>query len=239
MRPPELKNMAPATRIITALDVATGTVAMDLIDQLAPEGAKWFKVGHELISAGVAGVVTSYANKSGAAVFWDGKFHDIPQTVARGVEQAVKQGASMVNVMAAAGPTAMRAAVEAAGAAWLIAVTVPTSMDDAECRLVYGADVATTVRKFAEMAAEAGCHGIVCSPRDLPHLDGLEDLIKVTPGVRPIWAAAGDQKRVMTPGQAVMNGSDFVVVGRPITKPPAKMGSPVSAFKAVVDNLRA
>ncbi|HKJ71126.1 MAG TPA: orotidine-5'-phosphate decarboxylase [Gammaproteobacteria bacterium] len=209
-------------RIVTALDAPTWDAAEALVKRL-PAANRRVKVGKQLFTrAGPAAV--ERLREAGREVFLDLKFHDIPNTVAGAVAAAADIGAWMVNVHASGGPRMMEAAREALAdfrqRPWLIAVTVLTSMDAEELRAVGVADdPEAQVRRLARLAAEAGLDGVVASPREVPVLRqelGKEFLL-VTPGVRPAGADAGDQRRIATPGQAVADGADYLVVGRPLT----------------------
>ncbi len=156
-------------------------------------------------------------------VFIDGKFHDIPNTVintAKKLSKASGQGAlSVVTVHASGGKTMMEAAVRELGSR-VAAVTVLTSLSDGECRFIYGDSATKTVFAFAQMAAAAGCTYIVCSGHELAMLKGLP-LKKIVPGIRPEWyPTKGDQKRVMTPREAMDAGADYLVMGSAIRKSP-------------------
>jgi orotidine-5'-phosphate decarboxylase len=150
-------------------------------------------------------------------------------------------GVDMFNVHASCGVEAMKAAVANKGMSKVLAVTVLTSLSDEECISVFGKASQQKVLEFANMAKDAGVDGLICSPKEVPLLRSrpeLKDLLLVTPGVRPEWAAAGDQKRVMTPGEAIKAGSDYLVIGRPITKPPEnKFSSPVEAAIAIAEEI--
>jgi orotidine-5'-phosphate decarboxylase len=149
----------------------------------------------------------------------------------------------MFDVHASSGLYAMRAAVEHKGASLVLAVTVLTSMDDLEVARVFGCQAENAVKRLAKLAADAKCDGIVCSPRDLEALkddDRFAGLLKVTPGVRPTWAQNNDQQRVMTPGEAIEAGADYLVIGRPITKPSAHEGRiPSLAARMIAEEIQA
>jgi orotidine-5'-phosphate decarboxylase len=232
------KFQEPQDRIIVALDVPTAADAEQLVRQLEFfVGA--FKVGLELISAIGGPNAVRCVQRAGGRVFYDGKFHDIPNTVAGAVRGVVRQGVSMLNVHCSGGIPMMRAAVENRGEAMVLGVTVLTSLDEAQTHHVYGELPRGKVLQLAFDAQAAGLDGVICSPQELALLkrEDLGNLIKVTPGVRPTWAPADDQKRVMTPGEAVAAGADYLVIGRPITKPPAGIGSPVDAVKRIVEEI--
>jgi orotidine-5'-phosphate decarboxylase len=174
-------------------------------------------------------------------VFWDGKLCDIPNTVKGASVATSRMGVRMFNVHASAGIEAVKAAVASKGNSLVLGVTVLTSIgkladDTDECVSIFGDKAGNKVLHFARMLSEAGADGIICSPKELVDLSGstaFDTLLKATPGVRPEWAAVGDQKRVMTPGEAIKAGADYLVIGRPITKPPAEIGGPVEAAKKI------
>ncbi len=167
--------------------------------------------------------------EAGAPVFLDLKFHDIPNTVAGAIRGVAPLRPAIVNVHAAGGKAMMLAALEAArdeaaklGAVppKVIAVTVLTSLGDEDLAAVgQPHKAADQVRRLAALTRECGLDGVVCSPQEIAQLRGDlgEDFLLVTPGVRPSWASAGDQKRVMAPGEAAAAGADYLVIGRPIT----------------------
>ncbi|MCZ7639161.1 MAG: orotidine-5'-phosphate decarboxylase [Verrucomicrobia bacterium] len=216
--------------VIAALDVPTAERALELAGHLAPDiGA--LKVGKELFTSAGPELVRQL-RATGAAVFLDLKFHDIPNTVARAVEAAVRLDVQMLTMHTSGGLAMMKAAVEAAEAAarqcqrpapLLLGVTVLTSLDDASLKEV-GIDrpVAAQVEWLARLAVRAGVRGLVCSPQELGLLRSVlpRDIQLVTPGIRPAGAALGDQKRTLTPRQAMAAGADWLVVGRPIVAAP-------------------
>jgi orotidine-5'-phosphate decarboxylase len=210
-------------RLIVALDVPDTASATALADRL--EGScQWFKVGLELfVAAGPA--VLEPLLKRGHSIFLDLKFHDIPNTVAGAVRSAAALGVHMMTLQAAGGPAmlaAARAALEGIlNPPELLAVTVLTSMDTAQCSAV-GIDrsPASQVELLARMGLEAGIRGFVCSPQEagsLRTLTGPEGVL-VIPGIRPAGAGIGDQKRIATPAEALRSGASYLVVGRPITQ---------------------
>jgi orotidine-5'-phosphate decarboxylase len=188
------------------------------------------KIGLELIAAQEAGLTVAHARRYGAKVFLDIKLDDIPTTVARAVHAARHLGVDLINVHATAGQRAMAEAVKAAGGSMMVAaVTVLTSLDVADLSDL-GFDVSgeyldadvvgRLVCVLAKQAAAAGIPALICSPQDLHYLrlEGLLEKFKtITPGVRPSWAGANDQKRIMTPTEALKAGADYLVIGRPIT----------------------
>lgn len=232
--------MEPKDRIIVALDVDDIAEVETLIGQLAPYvGA--FKIGLQLISRHNAVDATRYIHGQGGRVFWDGKLHDIPNTVAKAARAIAAFRVEMFNVHISGGVPMMRAAVENRGEAIVLGVTILTSLDDErhEPEHIYGAPSWTKVVQFAIDAQNAGLDGIICSPKELSLLkrQDLGNLLKVTPGVRPHWAEANDQARVMTPGEAVAAGADYLVIGRPILQPPPEIGTPVDAAKRIIEEI--
>lgn len=210
-------------RVFAALDMVDGNRAEALAGTLAGH-VDGFKVGKEFFTAnGPQGVRRIIA--LGLPVFLDLKWHDIPNTVAGAVRAALPLRLAMVNVHAAGGPAMMRAAVAAAAEAGaerplVIAVTVLTSLDDADLAAVgVSSTAAEQVVRLATLAQACGIDGVVCSPREIEPLRRAcgRDFRLVVPGIRPAWAAAGDQKRILTPAEAVTLGADDLVIGRPIT----------------------
>ena len=174
----------------------------------------------------------------GSRVFLDLKFHDIPNTVAHAVKSAAGLGVAMTTLHASGGPVMLEAAAKAAQGAelLLLAVTVLTSMDSVQLSATgISVEPKDQVLRLATLASSAGIGGIVCSPLEVTAIRGSlgNNLRIVTPGVRPTWAAAGDQKRVMTPSEAVAAGSDWLVIGRPITA----AENPKEAYAKVVAEL--
>jgi orotidine-5'-phosphate decarboxylase len=190
------------------------------------------KLGLEFFSANGARGVQQVQKASGLPIFLDLKFHDIPNTVAGAVRAACQLGVSILTLHAAGGRAMMEAAAKAATEAayefpiprpTIIAVTVLTSMDDADLAAVgVQSAVGDQVRRLAELAKVSGLDGIVCSPLEVEMLraDLGPGFKLVTPGVRPLWAAANDQKRFMSPADALKAGADYLVIGRPITAAP-------------------
>jgi orotidine-5'-phosphate decarboxylase len=228
----------PQDKIIIALDVPDTNGAMRLLDALCTPAL--CKIGLELFTAEGPSVVKAVMDR-GSSVFLDLKFHDIPNTVAHAVRSAADLGVSMTTLHASGGPVMLEAAVKAADASGnsellLLAVTVLTSMDSSQLSST-GIDVQPKeqVLRLAGLASAAGIGGIVCSPLEIKAIRGSfgDDLRIVTPGVRPSWAAVGDQKRVMTPAEAVSAGADWLVIGRPITA----AGNPKEAYAKIVAEL--
>ena len=218
------------SRIIVALDYPDAETAKLLLAQLEPERCR-IKVGKELFTAAGPEFVHSLVEQ-GFDVFLDLKFHDIPNTVAKACQAAAKLGVWMLNVHALGGPRMLDAAREALEAEshrpLLIAVTILTSMGPAELEAIgLSDDTAEHVKRLASLAKNSGLDGVVCSPQETRLLrDELgSDFALVTPGIRPVGSAKGDQTRITTPQDAVRNGSDYLVIGRPITQAPDPMAA--------------
>jgi len=236
--PPSASN-APTARdprdsIIVALDLPDVAQARALVTRIG-DGARFYKIGYRL---GFAGGLT-FARElvdQGCKVFLDFKLHDIGNTVSEGVAAISALGVDLATVHAY--PQTMKAAVAGRGedALKLLAVTVLTSYDDADlAEAGYGTSVADLVARRAEQAREAGIDGIVCAPQEITTVRAAlgPDRLIVTPGIRPAGADAGDQKRVMTPGEAVRAGADHLVIGRPITR----AADPRAAAMAVAEDI--
>ncbi len=208
-------------RIIVALDTDSPGQALAAVDRLAGEVGV-FKVGMELFPRGGPALVEKIRERGGE-VFLDLKFHDIPNTVEGAVRSATALGVRFATVHAAGGRAMLQAAARAAEGSGtvLLAVTVLTSLDDADLlEIGYSRPAGETVLTLAGMAAESGIRGIVSSAREVEAVRSRvgPGAILVTPGVRFPEEAAGDQKRVVTPFDAVRAGADYLVVGRPITR---------------------
>ena len=217
-------------RLFVALDMVELDAAQKLARQLSGS-AGGIKLGLEFFQAnGPAGVTRLAQTKQ--RIFLDLKFHDIPNTVAGAVRAAAALGPYMLNVHAGGGRAMMEAAVKAAGEGearagkakpLVIGVTVLTSLADDDLREIgQSGPVADQVRRLAGLARDAGLDGVVCSAREVAALraDCGPGFKLVVPGIRPSWAASQDQKRIMGPADAVAQGADFLVVGRPITGAP-------------------
>jgi orotidine-5'-phosphate decarboxylase len=232
--------MEPKHRLIVALDVDSLSRATPLIEALAPY-VGYFKVGLELITAAGGPAVVHHVQRLGGQVFYDAKFHDIPNTMAGACRTVGSIGAKLFTVHASAGLESLQAAAENKGSAECYGVTVLTSLDEAGSQSVYGAAPLEAVQRFATMAAEAKLDGIVCSAQELEALgqnEAFKSLKKITPGIRPSWFHSADQKRVMTPGEAIKAGADYLVIGRPIISPPIGVGSPIDAVKKILAEIQ-
>jgi orotidine-5'-phosphate decarboxylase len=211
-----------AARIIVALDFDNEAAALALVEQLDPARCR-LKVGKEMFTRSGPQLVERLV-ALGFDVFLDLKFHDIPNTVAGACRSAAELGVWMVNVHTLGGSKMMAAAREAidkcSAQPLLIGVTILTSMgqeDLAEIGLPGSPE--DNVKRLALLAEASGLDGVVCSPREVAMLrqEVARDFRLVTPGIRPAWAAKGDQTRITTPADALQLGSDYLVIGRPIT----------------------
>ncbi|MBB3976352.1 orotidine-5'-phosphate decarboxylase [Rhizobium azooxidifex] len=211
--------MEARERLIVGLDVPTVTEAEEKVRALG-DSVLFYKIGYQLVFAGGLEFARDLAQE-GKKVFLDMKLLDIDNTVAKGVENIARMGMSMLTLHAY--PKAMRAAVEAARGSGLclLGVTVLTSMDAEDLiEAGYETDPHRLVLRRAEQARAAGMGGIVCSAEEAAAVRGIvgADMAIVTPGIRPAGADKGDQKRVMTPAEALKAGSSHLVVARPIVK---------------------
>lgn len=236
-------NLAPADRIIVPLDVPGEPEALTLIDSL-PQVNFW-KVGLELFVA-TGGTVLQQLKARQKRIFLDLKFHDIPNTMAGACRSAAQYGVDLLTVHAAAGQIALQKAQEAAIAGAnaagcpppnLIAITLLTSISPRALafELKIPLELNDYALQMALLAKSSGLAGAVCSPQEASQLRSIcgDDFLLVTPGVRPTWAEAGDQKRSLTPAEALKAGASYLVIGRPITASP----DPIAAFERICNEL--
>ena len=237
-----MKKINAAEKIILALDYSDLKDVKKILRQLDGQAA-YYKIGLELfISHGWK--VVELVKKTGARVFLDLKLHDIPNTVAKSVATACRHDIDILNVHALGGFEMMQRAGEAFAqnskkkSAKLIAVTILTSHDqkvlDRELRV--GHTIPNQVVHLAKLAEKAGLSGVVASPLEVKLIRKAvkKNFCIVTPGVRPVDAALNDQKRVYTPAQAIREGADYLVIGRPITQ----AADPSAAFEAIVSEIQ-
>ena len=239
-----MKPMRAEERLIVALDFNSARSAIDMVNRLK-DRVKTFKVGSELYTSCGPRIVEEL-HKRGCRVFLDLKFHDIPTTVAKSVACAAKLGVFMINVHASGGEEMMMKAAESARTEsarsgtpqpTLIAVTVLTSMDrNGLKKLGFDDNITTIVARLARLAKKSGLDGVVSSPDEIAVVrkSAGEDFLIVTPGVRPLWATAHDQKRIATPGEALLRGADYIVVGRPVTG----AGNPEVACERIMKEMK-
>ena len=230
--------------VIVALDFDSCERALNLVDTLG-DVVNHYKVGLELFSRCGIEVVKEISGR-GKKVFLDLKYHDIPNTVKSAARVAIEAGVWMFNVHALGGYDFLKQVAEfnreyseklGVKRPLLIGVTVLTSMDENDLRSVgINCSVAEEVLRLAELSKKAGLDGVVCSAKEVRLIkENLgEDFITVTPGIRPTWAARNDQKRVVTPKDAVKLGTDYMVIGRPITGAP----DPKDAARKIIEEIQ-
>ncbi len=237
--------MSITDRIIVPLDVPSEADAIALVEKL-PQVTFW-KVGLELFVSSGSGILTTLKHRQ-KRIFLDLKFHDIPNTVAGACRAAARYGVDLLTIHATAGKNALSLAASAvqegakeAGVSppKLIAITLLTSISSRQ--LAFDLKIPLELPEFALqmalLAQDTGVDGAVCSPQEVEQLRQScgDDFLLVCPGVRPLWAEAGDQKRSLTPAQAIKAGADYLVIGRPITA----ASDPESAWKRICDELAA
>ena len=228
----------PKSPFIVALDVADKQSLINLVDKLDPTLCR-VKVGKELFTA-MGVIAVDMLHQRGFEVFLDLKFHDIPNTVAQAVKSAAQAGVWMVNVHASGGLRMMSAAREALDAinsdTLLIAVTVLTSMSEQDfAQIGMVRSLEEQVLHLAALAQSCQLDGVVCSAREASQLraQSVSDFLLVTPGIRPENSSTDDQQRICTPQQALALGSDYLVIGRPVTQ----AADPTNALLALIDSL--
>jgi orotidine-5'-phosphate decarboxylase len=224
-----------ADKIIVALDVTTKKQALTLVGQLRDQ-ISFFKIGLQLYTA-AGPEVAREVMASGARVFLDLKLHDIPNTTAKAVESASQLGVQMLSLHLSGGTKMIKAAISArSGEMFLLGVTLLTSVDEQTVHELGMIDpIDKQVSRLAKLGVEAGIDGLIASPREVNMLRReFGDKIKiVAPGVRPTWSAAEDQKRFLTPREALEAGADYLVIGRPIIVRP----NPADAVKRILAEL--
>lgn len=211
------------SKVIVALDYNDENKALEFVDKVSADLCR-LKVGNELFTTAGPKFVAKLVDK-GFKVFLDLKYHDIPNTVSRACEAAADLGVWLVDIHTSGGPVMMSAAAEALSKyrerPYLIGVTVLTSMDSAQLSSIgVAAEPKDQVIRLAKLAKESGLDGVVSSAQEVTLIKSNvpAPFICVTPGIRPAGSSVGDQKRIMTPAQAVAAGSDYLVIGRPITQ---------------------
>ena len=229
-------------KIIVPLDVPDEAAALRMIERLG-DAAAFYKVGLELFSRGGPDAVRRIraaiktVNGGRGRLFLDLKFHDIPNTVAGAVRSAAGLEVDMLTVHLCGGGAMLRAAsAQTPGGTLLLGVSVLTSIDEATLRETGVPDpVPAQVRRLARLGFASGLRGVVASPREIAMLraDFGASLTIVTPGVRPAWAGSDDQRRTMTPSEAVRAGADYLVIGRPITA----SGEPRAAAQRIAEEM--
>lgn len=234
----------PADRVFVAIDTPETQPARTLARNLRGL-VGGVKLGLEFFVANGPDGVRAVTEGLDVPLFLDLKFHDIPNTVAGAVRSAVALRPAFLTVHAAGGPAMLRAAADAAGdearrlgvpRPKVLAVTVLTSLEEDDLDAIgQRGPVADQVGRLADLALASGVDGVVCSPAEVAALRGRlgPDAILMVPGIRPAWAAANDQKRIKTPGDAVAAGADHLVIGRPITG----AADPAAAARRIADEL--
>jgi len=269
--------MEAQERTIVALDVDSVKKAKELVEKLSPR-VGCFKIGLEFINSMLEQLIPqpwwgAVSNLStirelfellAGQLFWDGKFNDIPNTVAGATRAVGKLGVKMFNVHCLSGMEALieakKAAEETKGERPLVlGVTILTSLnyqnlasmgivrdivysDEEQQKKAEQNQIQYLVQNLALLAQEAGLDGVICSPREIKMLRECcrPEFLIVTPGIRPAWAAVGDQKRIMTPKEAIEAGADYLVIGRPITNPPdeiQELGGTIKAAKLIAEEI--
>lgn len=232
--------MEAKDRLIVALDYSNMSEVEKIVEELG-ENISFYKVGLELF-LNTKGEVIEYLNKKEKKIFLDLKFYDIPNTTTMASIFAAKQKVFMFNVHSSGGKTMMESVVkkskEVNPEILVIGVTVLTSFSESEIKETLKSELSLEelVINLALLTKEAKMDGIVCSPWEAKKIKEIcgKDFKTVCPGVRPKWSVANDQERIMTPKEAVLNGCDYLVVGRPITK----ASSPVDAAKSILDEIK-
>lgn len=232
--------------LIIALDFDNIDQAMDLAEKIGPY-AGGFKVGMQLYYSAGQEILRRF-RESDLPVFVDLKLHDIPNTVAGATRALTRQGASILNVHAAGGKAMMQAAAFAAQAEaekaglnrpLVVAVTVLTSIDQEAFRqeMGYSSAIQDRVVDWASLAQEAGLDGVVASPLEIAAIRKAcgPDFVIITPGIRPAGTAVNDQKRTLTPAEALQQGASYLVVGRPVTAAP----NPIESARAILNEIKA
>lgn len=225
--------------IVVALDYPTPKQALEMAQQLDPTKCR-VKVGKELFTASGPAILEQL-HKLNFDVFLDLKFHDIPNTCAGAVAAAAELGVWMVNVHASGGERMMNAAAEAIAnknnKPILIAVTVLTSMEQSDLAGI-GLDISPQqqVERLAKLSKQSGMDGVVSSAQEIELIKNIcgTDFLTITPGIRPAGSASGDQRRIMTPEEAVNIGGDYLVIGRPITQ----SSNPKNACLDIINSLQ-
>lgn len=238
-----------ADKIMVAVDVDELAGAKLLVASIAESGAA-IKIGNQLGTFEGWAKAVELARTNNVQIFCDTKFKDIPETVKKSARAITRHQPDFFTIMADNSPEALRAAVEGADSAVrdfslakrprILGVTVLTSIDGPTCQSIYGGSPKDKVVQFAQTAAEANLDGIVCSAEEAALLrtyPELDNLLIVTPGIRPTWATAGDQSRITTPSDALQAGANYLVIGRPITRPPSTIGTPIQAIEAIAKEL--
>lgn len=247
MNRPQFNN--PAARIMVALDVDELSQAREIAQSLQGLGVG-FKIGNQLGTFEGWKAAIALAREFGGLVFCDTKFKDISETVGKSSRAITRHQPDFFNIMADTNLATLVAAAKASRNAYveynlsiqpiILGVTVLTSLSDDDSLAIYGKDSSAKVQQFAALAVQAGLDGVVCSAQEAEMLRAnpeTKDLLLVTPGIRPAWSTSGDQSRITTPAQAIASGADYIVIGRPITQPPAEIGTPRDALLKIIEEI--
>ena len=248
--------MNPANKIIVTLDTGKIEEIKNMVESLLDFGVS-FKIGQEVINSLGGPQTARVIHSLGGTLFYDVKLSDTPNTVKKASKAISSLGVGMFSVHASSGFEAMKEAAQNKGNCVAVAVTILTSLD---CKDIWDMGYINSwpsitsfeaydnrqyidfvVSKMAKQAKKAGLDGVVCSAKNLIHMsmdkEFFNSIIKVTPGIRPFWYEEKDQKNCVTPFEAVRLGADYLVIGRPITDPPKKIGSPKEALKRIIDEI--
>jgi orotidine-5'-phosphate decarboxylase len=230
------ESLTTKDKIIVALDLPSIDSARDVIKTLGKD-VSWYKIGLQLFALGGPAFVQE-VKATGAKIFLDLKFHDIPNTVRSAVEAACALGADMLTIHLSGGSEMCQAAMKGRGSSstLILGVTVLTSHSEATLSDIgINRSITQQVISLATIAKSTGITGLIASPLELEplHQEFGESFVVVTPGVRPTWSEAGDQKRFTTPSEAMKLGADYLVIGRPITASP----NPKAAFSRIASEL--
>jgi orotidine-5'-phosphate decarboxylase len=224
--------MQPRDRLVIALDVSTRDDVLRLVDQLH-DAAGVFKVGLQAFTSLGPSIVREVVSR-GERVFLDLKIHDIPNTASHAISEVASLGASITTVHASGGEAMLRACAH--DALLVLGVTILTSLDSTELqRIGFAGSVIENAVRLAQLAQRAGLRGVVASPHEIAPIREAcgGELTILTPGIRPAGSDAGDQRRTMTPREAIAAGADYIVIGRPITN----AADPRSAALRVIDDM--
>lgn len=244
-----MKNLKD--RLILSLDISEEEKLLKLVNDLKND-VGYFKIGLEIISSLGIDIIKKLKDM-GVKIFFDGKFHDIPNTVAAASRNLTRLGVDMFNLHLLGGKEMIKSSIKASvdeatkigiKHPLILGVTILTSIDQCMLEEQLGIDkkLEDLVLHLAKLAEESGLDGVISSPKEIKILrkNLKNEMLIVTPGIRPKWAQLNDQKRVMTPHEALRSGAAFIVVGRPIIYPPPEIGSPKEAvlkIKEEIENL--
>jgi len=237
----KMTDLKPAERLVPALDMPFDQAA-DFIGKMLPLGVTIFKIGKIPIHSVGTPAAVKLVRDLGGQVFLDAKLHDTPDTVRGAAAAIVKHGVVAFNVHATEGVDSMKAAVKSSDGAEVLAVTVLTSHTAEQAELIYGISVRAKVLQFSRDAVSAGLDGVICSPLELDLFttnSELGELTRWTPGIRPIWAPPGQQRRFTTPGDAIKAGATRIIMGGPLYNPPGGVGSSTDAANRVIAEIEA